>query len=307
MDEIREQWCVRVRKTGAEQVRQDLRSRGLLDPSLRPRKEGEWVLFPVREACEGAVREEFEALAPPPDLPRHEMIGGIAVLPEPDPDGAKRLLASRPSLHTALYPLGDVEGEYRTRRFMVLAGKDTTETICREHGLAFSIDLAVAYFSPRLSTERQRVLALAGPGERVLDMFAGVGPFALTLAGKASLVVACDLNPGAIRLLVGNIHRNHGRNVLPVFSDAARLPALLPWTFDRIVMNLPLGAFRFLRHAFSLSHPGTTIHLYALQEEEGQFLPAIRDALPAREVTERFVRSYSPGRWHAVYDVVVGE
>jgi len=304
---MREQWCIRVPRAGAEQARQDLRSRGLLDMGLRPRQEGDWVLFPVREACEGAVRGEFEPLPPPPDLPRHELIGGIAVLQDEDREGAERLLASRPSLHTALYPLGDVEGEYRTRRFLVLAGKDTTETLYREHGLLFSIDLAEAYFSPRLSTERQRVLGLARPGERVLDMFSGVGPFALTLARKASLVVACDLNPGAVRLLERNIRRNRARNVLPVFSDAARLPAILPWTFDRIVMNLPLGAARFLPVAASLSRPGTTVHVYALEEEEGQFLPAIRDAFPAREVTERYVRSYAPGRWHAVYDVVVGE
>lgn len=302
-----EQWCVRVPKSRAEEVRQDLRSRGLLDPSLRPRQEGDFVLFPVRAACEGAVRAEFEPLPPPPDLPRHELIGGIAVLQDEDRDGAERLLASRPSLHTALCPLGDIEGEYRTRRFLVLAGRDTTGTEYREHGLVFSIDLSGAYFSPRLSTERQRVLALARPGERVLDMFAGVGPFALTLAGKASLVVACDLNPGAVRLLLRNIQRNRAKNVLPVFADAARLPSLLPWTFDRIVMNLPLGAARFLPAAASLSRPGTTIHFYALQEEDGQFLPVIRDAFPVREVTERLVRTYSPGRWHAVYDVVIGE
>ncbi len=299
------QWCVRVQKGRAEEVRQDLRSRGLLDTGLKPRREGDSVLFPVREPVSGALRAEFEPVPPLPDLPRHELIGGIAVLMEQDVAGAERLLASRPSLHSALFPLGDVEGEYRTRRFLVLAGRKTTETVYREHGLSFSIDLSAAYFSPRLSTERQRVLSLVHGGERVLDMFAGVGPFALTLAGRSALVVACDINPGAVRLLGRNIARNRAGNVLPVLADAGRLPAILPWKFDRVVMNLPLGAARFLPVALALSRPGATVHFYALQEEEGQFLPVIREALPVRDVRERFIRSYSPGRWHAVYDVLL--
>jgi len=177
--------------------------------------------------------------------------------------------------------------------------------VYREHGLSFSIDLSAAYFSPRLSTERQRVLSLVRGGERVLDMFAGVGPFALALAKRAALVVACDINPGAVLLLGRNIARNRAGNVLPIMADANRLPALLPWKFDRVVMNLPLGAARFLPAALALSRPGATVHFYALQEEEGQFLPAIREALPVSDVRERFVRSYSPGRWHAVYDVAL--
>ncbi|MDI9633266.1 MAG: methyltransferase domain-containing protein [Methanolinea sp.] len=302
-----EQWCVRVEKGRAEEVRRDLLSRGLLDTSFRPRREGDVVLFPVREPIGSADRAVFEPVPPPPELPRHEIVGGIAIVQEEDPAAAERLLSFRPSIHTVLYPLGDVEGEYRTRKFRVLAGAETTQTTCREHGLVFSVDLSAAYFSPRLSEERRRILSVAREGERVLDMFAGVGPFALALARKAALVVACDLNPAAVWLLARNIARNRIRNVLPVMADASRLPLILPRKFDRIVMNLPLGACRFLPQAAALSRPGTTIHFYALEEEEGQFLPLLRENLPVREVTERYVRSYSPGRWHAVYDIVVGE
>jgi tRNA (guanine37-N1)-methyltransferase len=47
------------------------------------------------------------------------------------------------------------------------------------------------------------------------------------------------------------------------------------------------------------------IHCYVLEESEGEALPEIQK-FPAREVHERVVRSYAPGRWHAVYDIVVG-
>ncbi|OPX67735.1 MAG: tRNA (guanine(37)-N1)-methyltransferase Trm5b [Methanoregulaceae archaeon PtaB.Bin056] len=301
---MRTQWCVRVRKRDAELYRQDLVRRGLLDLALKPRKEGEWVLFPVSSPFAGATREEFEAHPGQGELPRHELIGGIAVMQERDPQGAARLLASRPSLHTVLVPESDVEGPWRTRRFEVLAGEPTTRTRYLEHGMRFEIDLAEAYFSARLSTERQRLLAAMDKGERVLDMFAGVGPCALTLARKAAFVAASDLNPGAVRLMERNIALNRARNVLPLLIDASHLPSVLPWRFDRVVMNLPLGAIRFLPAAIVLCRPGGVIHCYALQEKEGEFLGEI-ETYPVASVRERFVRSYSPGRWHAVYDIAL--
>jgi len=298
------QWGIRVGKKEGELRRRELLEQGLLDPGLKPRRDGESILFPVRTMLPGSTMEEFEAHPAIDDLPRHELIGGIAVMPEPDPEEAARLLASRPSIHTVLSPKSDVEGDFRTRRFEILAGEPTTMTRYLEHGLRFDIDLSVAYFSARLSTERQRIYSSMAEGERVLDMFAGVGPFAITLAGGASFVAASDLNPGAVHLLRRNIALNRTRNVLAILADASHLPGLFPWRFDRVVMNLPLGALRFLPHAVSMCRSGGTIHMYALQENEGECLSEI-EKFPVSGVKERVVRSYSPGRWHAVYDITL--
>lgn len=300
------QWFIAARRAGAEATRRALLGSGLLDPSHKPRQEGDFVRFPVICWCEGAEEGEFEPVPGQPVLPRHELIGGIAVMQEPDRDAAALLLGSRPSLHTVLYPESDVEGEYRTRRFTVLAGLDTTRTRYIEYHHTFTIDLSQAYFSARLAQERQRLLSQVAPGERVLDMFAGVGPFAITLASRSQLVVASDINPGAMMLLEDNVIRNRVSNVLGILTDASRLPAILPWRFDRVVMNLPLGADRFLGAAFRLCRPGGMIHFYALQDEEGAHRMTIRQ-YPADSITERKVRTYSPGRWHAVYDIRAGE
>ncbi len=296
------QWYLEVARERAEEVRRSLWESGLLDRSLRPRSEGDTVLFPVVRWCEGAREGEFEVHTPPVMLPRHELIGGIAVMQEPDREAAAVLLASRPSLHTVLFAESDVEGEYRTRRFTVLAGEPTTRTRYIEYGHRFRIDLGQAYFSARLSEERQRVRRLMGTDEIVLDMFAGVGPFAITLATQARLVVAADINPGAVRLMEENLLLNRTKNVIPALIDASRLPLIVPWRFDRIIMNLPMEAGRYLPEAFRLCRPGGMIHLYALQEEEGAHLACIRQ-YPVSSVSERQVRSYSPGRWHAVYDI----
>lgn len=305
MVDVREdRWCLAVPKQEAEQTRRRLLEEALLDRCYKPRPEGDAILFPVTEEIPGAVRCGFEAVPERIDLPRHELVGGIAIMQENDPGGAKRLLASRPSLETVLFPETGVEGEYRTRRFAVLAGVPATRTRVTEYGLLFDVDLALAYFSARLSTERQRVLGAMEEGERVLDMFAGVGPFAITLARRAEIVVAADLNPAAVHLLVQNVALNRVNNVIPVLADAAHLPRLGFRPFDRIVMNLPLAAPEFLPAAAALCRDGGTIHLYALEERQGEYLPLIR-AVTEGEVAERSVRTYSPGKWHAVYDIVV--
>ena len=299
-----EQWCIQVSRRRAEEKRQELIRSGLLDRGLKPRAEGDTIIFPVTEYLEGAVKCSFLAHPVEEELPRHELIGGIAVMQDRDIQGAERLLASRPSLHTILFPESQVEGDFRTRRFEVLAGIPTTKTKYTEYGLCFSIDLEAAYFSARLSSERRRILTRMSAGERVLDMFAGVGPFALTLAGSASYVVASDINPAAVLLMEENIRRNRTVNVLPVLSDAYRLPCFLPCSFDRVIMNFPLYAYRFLPSSLHLCRPGGTIHCYALVSHEGELLPVI-DRMPVEAVEERYVRSYSPGKWHAVYDIIL--
>ncbi|MGD0079428.1 MAG: class I SAM-dependent methyltransferase family protein [Methanoregula sp.] len=298
------QWGIRVPARKGEEMRQALIREGALDASLRVLRDGESLILPVLENRESAEWCEFEAHPDREPLPRHELVGGIAIMQEKDPEGAEKLLASRPSLHTVVFARGEVSGEYRTREFTVLAGMPTTRTEITEHGHRFAVDFAGAYFSARLSTERQRILAKVQRGETILDMFAGVGPFAITLAKAASLVVASDLNPKAIGLMLENVAQNRIKNVLPMLADARRLGGILPWKFDRIVMNLPLAGTEFLPEAFLLCRPGGTIHFYSLVSQEGEHAARIRE-LGGEILAERVVRSYSPGQWHAVYDIEV--
>jgi tRNA (guanine37-N1)-methyltransferase len=297
------QWGIKVPARQGEEMRQALIREGALDASLKVLRDGSDLILPVLSDRNGADRYEFEAHPGRDSLPRHELVGGIAILQEEDSAGAAKILASRPSLHTALYAKSEVGGEYRTREFVHLAGKETTRTEVTEHGRHFAVDLAGAYFSARLSTERQRILGQVQEGETILDMFAGVGPFAITLAAKAAVVVAADLNPLAVGLMLGNIRNNRVKNVLPVLADARRLASVLPWKSDRVVMNLPLAGTEFLPDAFRLCRAGGTIHFYALVSAEGEHVARIQE-LGGIVLAEREVRSYSPGQWHAVYDIV---
>jgi len=296
-------WGIRIPKDQAEEKRQQLIHEGLLDRERRPLRDGNDIVLPVLQECPGAEAGTFQEYHNRAELPRHELIGGIAVMHENDPKEAARLLASRPKIHSVLFAESAVSGEYRTKDYTVLAGENTTLTDYTEYGLHFTVDLSAAYFSARLSNERQRVLNQSQPGERVIDMFTGVGPFAITLAKKASFVAAGDLNPEAVVLLEENIRRNHCENILPMLADARHLPAYFgPASFDRVIMNLPMGAQAFLDEGLSLCREGGTVHFYVLQESEGQYCSCIREKTAGR-VSERVVRSYSAALHHAVYDI----
>jgi tRNA (guanine37-N1)-methyltransferase len=304
VEKMREQWCVRVPAGEGETVRQLLIRDGVLDPTLRVQREGKDLLFPITSQRAGSERREFEVHREQVELPRHELVGGIAIMHEPDRVGAVKLLASRPSLHTVVHASSEVTGEYRIREFKILAGASTTRTGVIEHGHHFTVDLSRAYFSARLSSERQRISGMVSSGELVLDMFAGVGPFAISVAARAGFVAAADLNPDAILLMTENLKQNRAENVLPVLADAHHLPAILPWKFDRVIMNLPKSGENFLADAFRLTRSGGVVHLYALVSGEGEHVARILD-LGGEILAERIVRTYSPSQWHAVYDIRV--
>lgn len=297
-------WGLRAPVQEAEKTRKWLKDASLLDPSYKTAREADDILFPVIPGTPGAEPWLFETRPERKALPRHELVGGIALLYEDDPSAAELLLRQRPSLHTVLFPESEVTGPLRVRRFRVLAGEETTATTVTEHHHRFRVDLARAYFSARLATERQRLLDCISPGEEVLDMFAGVGPFAITLSSRAGRVVAADINPDALCLLLQNLKLNRVKNVLPVLADAEHLGALFPRSFDRVIMNLPLDSRRFLPLAFSLCRPGGTVSWYVLQSREAEWALAL-SSLPVSSWKERFVRSYSPGKFHAVYEIRV--
>ena len=144
-----EQWSVRVSKKKGEETRQQLIAKGLLDTGLKPFTGGNEIFFPVTSDIEGGLRASFEAhekrLSP---SARHDLIGGIAVLQDSDHSAAEELMASRPGIHTVLATTSDIQGEYRTREFEVLAGVPTTRTTVTEYGYRFTVDLSEAYFSP---------------------------------------------------------------------------------------------------------------------------------------------------------------
>jgi tRNA (guanine37-N1)-methyltransferase len=159
---------------------------------------------------------------------------------------------------------GGLEGDFRLRRLRHLAGEDRTLTIHRENTLRFKVDVENCYFSPRLSTERARIAALVGDGELVLNMFAGVGPYSITIAkARKAKVYSNELNGTAYGLHVENNRLNKVESRVHMLNeDAMGLSQSLDVRFDRVLMPHPSQSDRFLGTASSLLKKGGWIHYY---------------------------------------------
>ena len=192
----------------------------------------------------------------PPELKSYESIIGEAIL------------KTHRNIRTVLAKAGAISGTYRLRDFIFIAGEHKTQTVHREFGCQFHVDVAKAYFSPRLSHEHIRVASLVQPEETVVDLFAGVGPFSVLIAKKKPnvRVYAVDINPEAVELLKVNARVNKVENrVFPLLGDARQITANnLKGSADRVIMNLPETAIEFVDAACqAIKSQGGIIHFYA--------------------------------------------
>ncbi|WP_099210860.1 tRNA (guanine(37)-N1)-methyltransferase Trm5b [Thermococcus henrietii] len=324
--------AVKVPKQEAEKVRRKLIELGVLAKGYAVKREGEFVLFPITREVEGfeLVEAEFERLERRPhsyrevvDVPDEvksllpssfDIIGDIAIIELPDelmPYGkaiGEAILRVHRHIKAVFAKGGKVEGEYRVRELIHLAGEKRTETLHRENGIRLRLDVAKVYFSPRLATERMRIFRKAKHGEVVFDMFAGVGPYSILLARKARLVFACDLNPWAVRYLEENIGLNKAYNVVPILGDVRKVAGKL--RADRVIMNLPKFADRFLREAMLSVRGGGVIHYYGFGPEEGLYSEhEAKIKAVARELgfsveflERRKVRPYAPRQFNISID-----
>jgi tRNA (guanine37-N1)-methyltransferase len=166
---------------------------------------------------------------------------------------------------------GSVEGVCRIRPLRLIAGEGQTQTIHTEYGVKLAIDVTQTYFSPRLGTEHDRVASLVRPSEVIVDMFTGVGPFALLAAKRQPVqVFAIDVNPQAIRCLQKSLELNRlVGEVVPLMGDARKIiHNQLGGKANRVIMNLPNDAFSFLDAAAETLHKkGGIIHYYGVVTE----------------------------------------
>jgi tRNA (guanine37-N1)-methyltransferase len=320
--------CVRVERERGEAVRSRLAALDIVDDAHEIVVEEGYLYVPVTAPT--AVPDEFDVRTRQlPDRDRqtmpadlvdfpasYERIGDIVVIDEDDPERARALadalVESALPVRTVLNRASKIRGTERVREWEVLAGDGdrATETVHREYGCAFAVDLASVYFSPRLATERHRVVEQVRPDERVFDMFAGVGPFVVPAAKQGARVVGVDINDSAIAYLRENARRNGVEERVTAVCDDVRDVAT-DWTgwADRIVMNLPHSADEFLDTAVTLARDSCTVHYYDIQHEDDPYGPgerAIRDAAePDYDVTvqtRHTVRSYAPHEVNVVLD-----
>lgn len=231
-------------------------------------------------------------------------------------------------------------GRFRTPRTRHIAGSRNTETIHTEHGTRYALDPTRVMFSPGNVAERVRMGAVVESGERVFDMFAGIGYFTLPMARAGGRVTATELNPTAFKYLVENAALNDvGDRIDAYLSDCRELASTVD--ADRVVLGYygydgsdsestdeggtqidEIGqptrteqGWTFLEHALVALRSGGVLHYHEAVPESGlwdvpidRLESAVADANGDRtvEVIGRHrVKSYSPGVSHVVLDAVV--
>ena len=320
---------LRVPRTDGEWVRRVLRERHLLRTDLEIRKEGEFLVLPLREertasippgevvVCEFApvvhetvsdYRDLLREFSGPRELlPRSfDVVGDIVLIRLPEElagHGAEigeALLSFVPSARVVGRDFG-VHGAERLRRVERIAGTGGWRTRHRENGIGFEVDVERAYFSPRLAHEHERVAASVGPGEQVSDLCCGVGPFALTIAraAKAAHVTAVDSNPAAIELLEQTRARYpFGRSVTSILAPLESFLPRAP-TVDRAILNLPHEGIKYLPSVARTVVPGGSLHYYEItpRAEFDQRAESIMGLLEPRgwsAVDRHVVHPYAP-------------
>lgn len=278
----------------------------------------------LREIAKTLVGEEVAKML----WKRVEIIGDIAVLRKPievDIDlGVFRLIATElikryPNIRSVWLAVTPVRGFYRTREYVHLAGEMRTETLYREHGCVFKVDIAKVYISPALNYEHIRVARSVREGEEVLNMFAGAGLFSIIIAkhSRPRLVISVDINPYAYELMAENVKLNRVEGVVvPVLGDAKDVARAYPGRFDRVLMPLPELAYEYFEHAvYALKNSGF-IHVYdfvtaeketeALGEAQDRYLRRCRElGVTCSTNLTRVVRSVGPRYYQVVLDLYV--
>jgi tRNA wybutosine-synthesizing protein 2 len=329
---------VAVPKGNAESLRRALHAHGFIDRSVRIAKRGDEVLIPVTAKAsvdlerfgaryEGRpklasrlrppdprrdIEERLRARGVPAEFAPHrwERIGDVLVIrvsaaARPHAETIARVCGEALRVRTVAEDRSGIHGPMRTPDIRVLWGDDT-ETVHVEGGVRYALDVGRIMFSSGNLAERLGLPARIRPGSVVVDLFAGIGYFALPIAlrSRARLVYACEVNPVAFHYLTTNIRSNRATNVVPRLGNCRKVAprAVADW-----VLMGHFDAREYLDVAFdSLQGRGTIVYHELCPKEQYPDAMTRRLAAAARSrwmnvvsIRTRIVKSYAPGILHA--------
>jgi len=297
--------CLKVAKKQGEKALIAANGLGITNKALQIQKEDDLLFIPLLRKPTEEEMKDILALIPEPQLATHvfsskkyqettaaealrnllpehllsklpralDIVGDIAIVEIPQELEqykaaiGQATLKAHKNVRVILAKAGKVSGPYRLRDFELIAGEPRTTTIYKENGCSYYIDVAKAYFSPRLSHERERVTSLVQEGETIVDLFAGVGPFSILIAKNHEnvRVFALDINSEAVEQMKRNARLNRVENkIFPILGDARKIiNGKLVYVADRVIMNLPENAHKFVDVACkTLKTSGGVVHFY---------------------------------------------
>lgn len=203
-----------------------------------------------------------------------------------------------------------VDHIYGTKRepvIKLLYGNDT-ETINKENGCLFKLDLKKVMWSKGNNNERIRIAKLVEDNETVIDMFAGIGYFSIPIGvySNAKQIYSIEINPNSFHYLKENIKLNKISNITPLLGDCINITP--DYKADRIIMGYVKTTHHYLKVAIDSLNKGGVIHYHETVPEK------LMDIRPINRIKElagdrqveflklNKVKKYSPGVFHVVCD-----
>ncbi len=312
---------VKVPKKEAEWFRKHYRE--LILTEYKPKKEDNFIIFPVKEAVKNykTIETKFEVRPKKPksvfedtnaEIQSFDIIGDVLILQLKGSEDVSKLIENMRKLHPNIKTIctraGTIEDEFRTLPIKILWGNGT-ETVHTEYGIKIKLDISKVYFTPRLAEERKRIADMVKSGEKVAVFFAGVGPYALMIARSKNVEIwAIEKNPYAYEYLCENIELNKLKGkIYPFLGDVKEIVPKLDVKFDRIIMPLPRKAHEFLYLIPRCSHRGTVVHYYRIAEQPELVIKELKEKLLNIKILGwRKTGSVSPKekRWVVDFEVI---
>ncbi len=232
-----------------------------------------------------------------------DVVGDICIIEMKDEirdywkDIAEFIVSEFKNINSVWLKASERKGEYRTRELVHLAGENRSETMHKESGCRFYLDILSCYFSPREGTERERVLDFIEPGDRVMTFFAGVGPFPICISKHTDAMSSdgIEINPKAVEYFRRNVDANRVRNVTVFEGDVSDFTGNS--SYDHVFMPLPKFSFRFIPKAIEFLRDGGTMHLYFFSDSAEDGISEIERHSIAEIIDTRKVLPYGPGIW----------
>jgi len=241
---------------------------------------------------------------------KYQKIGDILIVKKNLNDNEINYLVEKTKCKTIVKYNTHITGDLRTPKIKLLYGTKT-ETIHKEHGCLFKIDVSKVMWSMGNLEERKRISTLSNSNEIVVDMFAGIGYFTIPIAkySNPKMIYALELNPDSYHHLSENIKLNKIENVTPILGDNRDFS--LKNIANRISMGYVLKTHKFLDKAFEILHEnGGVIHYHETVHEkilesrpiERLKYHAEKNGYKLDKYKINKIKKYAPGIWHVVVD-----
>lgn len=233
---------------------------------------------------------------------------------------AQKCMELLPSTKSVYLNKGKIEGTFRKpNNIEYIAGENNSLVIHKEHDVLYSFDFTKIMFSQGNLSERKYLATLVKDGEIIVDMFAGIGYFSLSIGkhSKPNLIYSIELNPEAYNYLVENVKLNHLENVIiPINGDSKEEVVKLSVSgikAHRVIMGVFPAPKNFIKEALLVARDEGSIYHYEGVSEKNKYINLFDDfnkiakaqGFECKLLEKRFVKSYGPHLYHTVLDIFV--